>query len=69
MTPLTVLHESPVVGDDIRWVVCKDGETFSVRKVKKGIQEIQQSNIKTLSHAKQIVESKVQMWRAFAGKK
>ena len=69
---LEVLHSSPTVDDktDLKWIVTRSPlGNYTVRRIKSGVESVEQTGIKTLSHAKQIVESKVQMWRAFEGKK
>jgi hypothetical protein len=64
--PLEVLHSSPTVGNDVRWVVTiGPNGNYSVRKIEKGVESIAMTGLKTLARAKQVCEQKVIMFRLF----
>jgi len=65
--PLEVLHSSPTVGNDIRWIVTfgPNSTNYSVRKIEKGVESIAMTGLKTLARAKQVCEQKVIMFRLF----
>lgn len=67
--PIAPLFESIVVGDDVRWLVVPAGERFSVVKLERGRQTVQQTGIPTLARAKWVIEQKVAVFKAFEGKK
>lgn len=67
--PLDVLYSSPVVGKDIRWIITKSPlGNFSVWRIAgDDVPAIDQSGLKSFSRAKEVVEDKVVLYRAWSG--
>lgn len=71
-SPLQVLYESPVVGKDLRWIITASASgsgVYTIRKLKEGVETVEQTGIGSLRRAKWIVEQKVIVWRAWSREK